>query len=310
MTAKEQALKQIAQVAREHDLTPAEILEELASPAGASDSGTSVVTSLFGYLGAIFLLVGLGVFIEMQWKAMGSAARIAVTLGSGIAVFVAAVLADRSEQRRNTAVPLFLLAAVLQPMGILVTIAEFSKGGDDRHAILLTSGILLIQQCVTFLKTGRTTLLLTTLIFGVCAYGVSLDLLDLDGDLIVCTLGLSVLFVTYWIDSSPHAAITPFWYFVGATAMLGGLFSLLKDSSVEILMLAASCAVVVLSIWVKSRLLLLVGAVAILSYVIYYTAEHFADVIGWPIALILLGLLLIGLSAVAFRINRKYIAEN
>ncbi len=310
MTAKEQALKQIAQVAREHDLTPAEILEELASPAGASDSGTSVVTSLFGYLGAIFLLVGLGVFIEMQWKAMGSAARITVTLGSGIAVFVAAVLADRSEQRRNTAVPLFLLAAVLQPMGILVTIAEFSKGGDDRHAILLTSGILLIQQCVTFLKTGRTTLLLSTLLFGVCAYGVSLDLLDLDGDLIACTLGLSVLFVTYWIDSSPHAAITPFWYFVGATAMLGGLFSLLKDSSVEILMLAASCAVVVLSIWVKSRLLLLVGAVAILSYVIYYTAEHFADVIGWPIALILLGLLLIGLSAVAFRINRKYIAEN
>ena len=90
--------------------------------------------------------------------------------------------------------------------------------------------------------------------------------------------------------------------------MLAGLFNLVQDSPLEILFLGAACGVVFWSTWVKSRSLLFVATVAILGYVGYYTSEHFSDVMGWPIALILFGLMLIGLSAVAFRIDRKYIA--
>ena len=90
--------------------------------------------------------------------------------------------------------------------------------------------------------------------------------------------------------------------------MLAALFSLIKHSILEILFLGAACGVVFLSAWVKSRGLLAVGTVAILGYVGYYTSENFSDVVGWPIALMLFGLLLIGLSTVAFRIDRKYIA--
>ena len=308
MTAKEQALKQIADIVREHDLTAAEILVQLSPSEEASDSKSSILTRLFGYLGGIFVLAGLGVFIEMQWETMNSIARITVTLGSGVAAFVMALFAVGDERWEKTATPLFLLAALLQPTGILVAIDEFSRGGDERHAILLTSGVLLIQQSLTFLKTRRTVLLFMALIFAVCLYGTAMDLVNLDEDLIVFTLGLSVLLVTYWIDRTRHAAITPFWYFMSSATMLSGLFSLIRDSVLEIFFLGAACGVVFLSTWVKSRGLLFVGTVAILGYVGYYTAENFSDVVGWPIALILFGLLLIGLSAVAFRINRKYIA--
>jgi len=135
-----------------------------------------------------------------------------------------------------------------------------------------------------------------------------MDLIDLDGDLIVFTVGLSLLTVTYAIDRTRHAVITPFWYFASSTAMLVGLFSLTEETFLEILFLGAACGLVFLSTWVKSRSVLAVGTIAILGYVGYYTAEHFTNVVGWPIALILFGMLLIGLSAAAFRINRKYIA--
>ena len=166
----------------------------------------------------------------------------------------------------------------------------------------------MVQQSLTFLKTRRTALLFTALLFGVCFYGTAMDLLELDQDLIEFTLGLSVLVVSYGIDRTPHAAIAPFWYFTSSIAMLGGLFALLEGSILEILFLGAACGVVFLSTWVKSRLLLFVATVAILGYVGYYTAEHFTDVVGWPIALIVFGLLLLGLSAAALRISRKYIA--
>ncbi len=308
MTAKEQALRQIADIAREHGLTSDDILTHLSPAEQGSDSKSSILTRLLAYLGGIFVLAGLGVFIEMQWEVMNSFARITVTLGSGIAAFVMALVAAGDERREKTATPLFLVAALLQPMGILVAINEFSRGGDERHAFLLTASVLLIQQALAFFKTRRTVLLFTSLIFGVWLYGTAMDLAALDEDLIFLTLGLSVLLISYSIDQTRHAVITPFWYFVSSSAMLIGLFSLLKDTAIEILFLGASCGLVFLSTWFKSRSLLFVGTVAILGYVGYYTAENFSDVVGWPIALILFGLLLIGLSAAAFGISRKYIA--
>jgi len=309
MTAKEQALKHIADIAREHDLTAAEIAAELSLTEAASDSKSSVLTRLFGYLGGIFVLAGLGVFIEMQWEAMNSIARITVTLGSGVAAFVMALFAVNDERWEKTATPLFLLAALLQPTGILVVLDEFSTGGDERHAIILASGALLIQQILTFLNTRRSVLLFMALFFGAWLYGTAMDLLELDEDLIAFTVGLSILLVAYSIDQTRHAVITPFWYFVSSVMMLAGLFSLIESSMVEPLFLGAACGLVFLSTWVKSRSLLFVGTLAVLGYVVYYTGENFADVVGWPIALILFGFLLIGLSAVAFRINREYIAE-
>ena len=167
MTAKEQALQQIADISREHNLTLPEILAELSPSKEASDSKSTILTRLFGYLGGIFVLAGLGVFVEMQWESMNAIARITVTLGSGIAAFIMALFATEDERWEKTVTPLFLLAALLQPTGILVTLDEFSSGGDERHAILLTSGVLLIQQTLIFLKTRRTVLLFMSLIFAV-----------------------------------------------------------------------------------------------------------------------------------------------
>ena len=56
-----------------------------------------------------------------------------------------------------------------------------------------------------------------------------------------------------------------------------------------------------------SRTLLFVATAAILAYTGWFTSEHFADSIGWPLALIMFGLVMIGLSALAVRIDRDYV---
>jgi hypothetical protein len=309
MTPKEEALGKIAELAREHGISADEIRARLSVTDTVADTKASILTRLLSYLGGIFVLAGLGVFIEMQWNDMNSAARITVTLGSGIAAFFMAWFAAGDERRAKIATPLFLLAAFLQPVGILVAIDEFSSGGDERHAFLFTSGVLLAQQTLAFLSKKVTSLLFMSIVFGLWFYATAMDLMDLDIDLIALALGLSMLSILFRIDQTPHASITPFWYFWSASAMLAGLFNLVQDSPLEILFLGAACGIVFWSTWVKSRSLLFVATVAILGYVGYFTSEHFSDVVGWPIALILFGLMLIGLSAVAFRINRKYIAS-
>lgn len=308
MTPKEAALERITEIAREHGITADEVRAQLTATDAVAESKASVLTRLLSYLGGIFVLAGLGVFIEMQWSDMNSGARITVTLGSGIAAFFMAWFAAADERREKIATPLFLLAAFLQPVGILVAIDEFSSGGDERHAFLFTSGVLLVQQTLAFFNKKLGSLLFVSIAFGLWFYATAMDLMDLDFDLIAFGLGLSMLFVLRRIDQSPHAAITPFWYFWSSAFMLAGLFNLVQHSPLEILFLGAACGVVFWSTWVKSRNLLFVATIAILSYVGYYTSEHFVDVVGWAFALILFGLMLLGLSAVAFRINRNYIA--
>lgn len=72
------------------------------------------------------------------------------------------------------------------------------------------------------------------------------------------------------------------------------------------LLLALCSFIIYVSTVVRSRTLLLTSSLATLSYIGYYTGQYFADTLGWPVALIILGLVLIGLSSLALRLNRKY----
>jgi hypothetical protein len=102
--------------------------------------------------------------------------------------------------------------------------------------------------------------------------------------------------------------MNPFWYLLGSIGFLSGWFEMVQDTFIELSFLVAACAGVFLSTWVRSRTLLFVSTVAILAYIGYFTAENFRDSLGWPLVLILLGLVFIALSAVAMRINKRYIS--
>ena len=76
-----------------------------------------VLVRVLGVLGGTFVFAGVGVFIALQWDELNAAARVIVTLGSGLAAFVLAVLGTREPRFDKAAAPLFLMAAALEPPG-------------------------------------------------------------------------------------------------------------------------------------------------------------------------------------------------
>ncbi len=310
MATREEALEQIVAIARSHDLAMSEISSALDEDrAGVGQPKTaSVVGRILGYLGGIFVFAGLGVFIALNWDAMNAVARIVVTLGSGLAAFVIALIAAGDPRFSQARTPLYLIAALLQPVGILVAIDEFSSGGDWHYALLLTTGLMLIQQSVVFWKKKDSTLLFTTLIFASGFYGVLLDLYSVDEEFIAVSGGVSLLLLCLGLDRTRYRGLTPFWYFAGSVAFFTGLFMRVQHTSVELLFMLAATGGVLLSVYTRSRILLFVSTLAMLGYISYFTGQHFLDSMGWPLMLIVLGLVLIGFSALAIRINRRYIA--
>ena len=315
MAGKEEVLKALVDTARTHDIGVKEISDAFdrypASATTASDDGkTSILTRVLAYLGGTFVFAGLGVFIAMNWESMNFAAQVIITLGSGLAAFVMALIAAQDERYEKAAAPLFLIAAVLQPIGILVIFAEFYTGNEWELVSMVTSGTMAAQQILALKLTQRTTLVFTALVFSIVFMLTLFSYLGIDYDITTIALGGALMSLSVGLDRTRHNGVTPFWYLVGSMALLYGVFSVIERSPIEIAFLGVAAAVVYLSTVVRSRTLLFVGTLAILSYIGYFSARHFVQSIGWPIALVVFGLLLIGLSATAFRINKKYISSS
>ena len=198
-------------------------------------------------------------------------------------------------------------AAALQPTGLLVLFNEFGSGGDWRWASLVTCGVMALQCGATFSSLRRSTLVFLTVFFAVLFFWTAFDMLDVDEDFVALVLGASLVLTAVGVDRTPHRVVTPVWYLFGATGVLYGIFDIVESTPVELVFLLAAAGFVYLSVAVHSRTLLFVATAAILSYTAWFTGEYFADSVGWPIALIIFGLLLIGLSALALRIDRDYV---
>ena len=308
--SKEEALQDIVSLAKHNQITLDEIKHAMESaPALASKPSSSVLSKLLGYIGGIFVFAGIGVFISMFWDDFGSAARVIVTLGVGLVAFIMGLVCLADKRYDKAATPLFIVSSILQPMGILVMLQEYSSGGDARHGLIFMSAYMLIQQGATFWAKRLSVLAFSAILFGCILLANVFDVWNWDGELIGMVIGVSLICVAYALQQSKHMAIAPFWYFVGGVILMWSVFEAVENTPLELLYLGLSALMIFLSTHVRSRSLLGVGTLAMLIYIGYYTAKHFANTLGWPIALVVIGVALIALSSLAVRLNNKYIKQ-
>ena len=308
MSAKEEALQDIVTLIKHNSISLDEVKHAVeAAPVLASKPSTSVLSKLFGYIGGIFVFAGIGVFISMYWDDFGSAARVIVTLGVGLMAFIMGLVCLQGNRYEKAATPLFIVASILQPMGILVMLQEFSSGGDARHGLIFMSAYMVIQQGATFWAKRLSILAFSAILFGCVLLANLFDIWGFEEELIGIIIGIWLICVAYALQNSKHLAIAPFWYFVGGIIFMWSVFEAVEKTPFELLYLGLSALMIFVSTHVRSRALLGVGTLAMLVYIGYYTAQHFANTLGWPIALVIIGIALIGMSSLAVRLNNKYI---
>jgi hypothetical protein len=305
VTSRSEALQEIAEIAARHQLQAEEIISELnkAPLPDQAERSTGILAKILAYLGGVFVLAGIAIFIGMQWDQFGSAVRVLVTLGVGFAIFLFALTTMTDARFSKVTIPMLLIAAMLQPTGIVVMLNEYSHGGEPEHGLLFMCVVMFVQQFLTFLAKKSTVLLFTSLFFGAAGFGTLCEILDIDFEIVALALGIGLTIISYVIDKTAHQAITPFWYFAGSVFFLYGAFDVLEGSVIEILYFGVAAGFMYLGTVVRSRTLLFASVIALMGFTGYFFRDSLANAFG----LIIMGLLLIGLSAFAMSLNRKYI---
>ena len=303
-STKSQALEQILNIARDNNLTLDDIGAVLTK-SNADVKNGNMLTRILGYIGALFIFGGLCLFIGMQWDTFGSAARVIITYGTGLAAFVMGVLVIKDVKFTGASTPLFLASAALMPTGMFVFLDEYFDGDDTQLAAMVVFGILAFQFLVTFSVVRRTSLLFFGSFFYVSFLAILMDRCEVPPEILGAGLSLSILMVTHKIQLSAHRAIAPFWYIIGGVGLLLSAYDIFEETSFDIMLLGVSVAMIFVSVRVQSRTFLLVSAAGLLCFLGYYTNEYFKDIVGWPIALMVMGVMLVAISLWVVKLSQK-----
>ena len=305
MNDRTRVLEQIAELAARYDLGAEEIIQALdrSTEQTPPKRVTGILARVLAYIGGILVLAGIAIFIGSQWEQFNSATRVLMTLVAGFALYVFALFTLTDPRFSRVTTPLLLAAALLQPTGIVVMLNEYSNSGNQQYGLLFMCVVMFLQQFLTFWAKRLTVLLFTSLFFAAAGFGLVGEIFHVDYEIIFVVLGIGLTAACWFIDRTVHCAITPFWYFAGSVFFLAGGFRILENSPLEIIFFGLAAGVMYLGTVARSRTLLFTSVLALMAFTGYFFRDNLANAFG----LIIMGFLLIGLSAFAMSLNRKYI---
>jgi hypothetical protein len=324
---RDQLLAELSMRVESGDLTRAEVLAAIGpateqSQVSASRLGDKLASVLY-FIGGAVVFFGIVFLIAQEWSHFGSSMKIFVTLGASIAAFVVGVLFSQQQQLGAAGSAFFLISALLMPVGLFVTYDEAGIDVTRLVQLVQITGILFTTYIGVYWLFRQNVLLVFTFIFGSWFFFVVTDYMIGGSPTIdqwtvtnyrILFAGLAFMSLGFGFTGTQRQPLTSWLYAVGVFGFLGAGLALGEwkpDQNVfwEALYPGLVFGVIFLSTYLKSRIFLVFGSIALGLYLTKITAQYFSDSLGWAFSLVLLGFLLMGVAYLAIRFNRKHVSN-
>lgn len=119
-------------------------------------------------------------------------------------------------------------------------------------------------------------------------------------------VGVCVILTAYGVHKEGrYPRLSGLGYLLGSIMAYSGLFDLVQNTPVELLYLAVTASALYFSVVLQSRAMLFVTVIAMLGFIGYYTGKYFADSLGWPVTLVLMGVAFLGVGTIAIKARQQ-----
>lgn len=276
----------------------------------------SVIKMLY-VLGAAIITIGIVIFVYQVWDDIGSFGRIAVTLGLGLLIAAIGSMLLKQKPEDNIGSIFHFIGGMLIPGGAVVTLSELSVDSDWAIAITfagifafyLVLNALRKHAVLTFFAIANGTATVYLIINAIVGgpFKGWLGIKDIY-QYLTMAIGASYLLLAYAFRGGWNKHLIGALYFFGSAGFLGAAFSQVFNSVPwQLLYFLIVTGGLFLSVYMKSRSILVMSTLFLLAHVSYITSEYFANSLGWPILLVILGFVFIGLGYASVALDKRYI---
>lgn len=295
--------------------------EEVATGAAgaASKESSWSLNNILYIIGAIIGLVGISILVAQHWVEIGFVGRIGVTLGISFLAYIGGILLCKSPQQMIAQI-MFVISGVLAPVGVFVLFKKLDISFLPLHQGVIALALFIIFAFAQYIARSTVLVLLLTafatwLYYSLVLYVFSLTLYH--GDFTKwasVVLGFSYILTAFgiWHDKERravdgHSTPAGILYGLGTLAVLGGGISIggVWDFIFILFIFAAFYG----GVYMKSRSMLFFGAVFLMAHVMKLTFRFFLNSLGWPVALIISGALIIAVGYLTFQLNQRYLSK-
>lgn len=272
--------------------------------------------NLLYLLGGLLLISGLVAFIAQIWSDIGSFGRVIVTFGLGATLYSFGISYTRLGQWYIGTV-LLSVGSVLLLVGMPVVLFEVNVlttfnstvGWLLLGSLFLSTGLWLRTTAGIFFAFATLTgALYSTLYLLTTEWGLNYRETITLWQYLTIVVGGSYLYLGLQVIPTTFArSLAPLLLFFGVNAFLGVLFAKMSDGLFwELVYPLVAIGVIAIATTLSKMLLLVFGMLYLFGYFIYITGTYFANSIGWPLALIILGVILLGLGYVSVQLYQRF----
>lgn len=280
------------------------------------------IVNVLYIIGAVIVIIGVAILAYQHWEEIGLGGRLLVTLGIALIAYISGIIMGRKRDRSTLSQVMFIIAAVLAPLGTYVLLDGMAVAFDSSTQVFVALSLLIIFAVAQF-AVRNNVLVIIMVALGTWAYFAALNNIFsqgfFEGDWLEWAnlfLGVAYICIGYGYQKlAAHKAqisdgteerisISNVLYGFGTLAILGAAISLggIWDFILILLIFGAFYG----SVLLKARMMLGLGALFLIAHVIKLTSKYFLDSLGWPVALIFCGVAIIAIGYGTVRLNKKY----
>jgi uncharacterized membrane protein len=327
MATKEEILAYIKSVAEQKVISKAEL--EAAYESGRRGRVEVVLApkpslmTILTYLGGAIVFLGIAILLWQNWRSLSFAVKVLTTLVAGIAAYFSGMFFSRNKRTETVGSAFYLISALVTPIGFWVVINHFGfKASSDGWQSFISGtmlGIYLLSHFV-FRKnifTLFSILFGTWLFFSFTSFLMSENLFLDKGKFYqyrILFAGLCYMFLGYAFSKTERASLCGFLNGFGILGFLGAAFTLggwkpNQNLFWEMIYPVLIFASLFFSVRFKSKAFLTFGTIFFIFYILKITDEYFSSGLGWPLALVIAGLAMIGVGYLSVSLKKKYLAR-
>jgi len=320
---KEEVLRILAEKMTSGEISREEVLALSGQSSTLTEKGRAShfsLTKIFYVLGAIVALLGIVFFVWQIWTDLGAGGRVIITLGLGVVLAATGSVLLKTKAESKLGEVFHTLAGLLIPGGAIVTLNEIIglENLDSLWPVAIVFGVIFLfylllnayhrREILTFFTIANGTAFIYLLVGSIIDNPAYERFYEDIYAYLTMAIGLSYLLLAQSFRNGWNRNLADLFNFIGAVGFFAAAFTRVDNSGLwQAFFFLLAIGGLALAVQLKSRGVLAASVLFLIVHFIYITREYFADSVSWPILLIVLGFIFIGLGYLSIMLNRKYI---